>query len=391
MPLAPVRLKKEAEGPVRAGMPWIYAGDIIESSANLMIPAGSIVAIENAKGQKLGVGYFNAASPIACRVLTLSGEAVDVNFFTARLEKALAFRSKKIDALYYRLIHSEADGLPGLLIDRFGDTLVVQVGTAGMDKLQPVWLEAVEQLIKPETIVLRNDTSARKLEGLVQEVKVIKGTVEGFTELQENGCTYLADVLKGQKTGWFFDQRDNRRMIADIAKGKSVIDVYSHSGGFGLLAAKHGAQVTMVDSSALALDLAKQAAFLNGVECEYIKGDAFEVMQRLADEGKTYDIVLADPPAFVKSKKDIASGMKGYEKVARYAAALAAPDGHLFIASCSHHATRSRFRQAVMDGIKKAGRKAEILKETGASCDHPRHPKLPQSEYLKGLLLHLNS
>ncbi len=210
-------------------------------------------------------------------------------------------------------------------------------------------------------------------------------------EVQENGCIYFADLLKGQKTGWFYDQRDNRKMIADMAKGKTVLDVYSHSGGFGLLAAKQGAaQVTMVDSSKLALDLARKAAAKNGVSVEYIQGDAFAEMERLQREGKIFDIVLADPPPFVKSRKDIASGMKGYEKVARLAAALAAPGGLLFVASCSHHAGRSAFNKAVLDGVEKAGRRAEILKHTGASGDHPRHPKLPQSEYLKGLLLRLS-
>ncbi len=386
----PIRLKKECEAAVRAGMPWLYAGDIIESSEHLLIPAGSLVAIETAKGQRIGTGYFNNASPIVCRVLTLQDEAIDVNFFKARIEKALAKREKKIAVPYYRLIHSEADMLPGLLVDRFGDVLVVQVGTAGMEALQPLWMEALESLLNPTTIIFRNDTSARKLEGLAQEVKVIKGEMNALVKLQENDCFYLADLLKGQKTGWFYDQRDNRKMIAELSQGKTVLDVFSHSGGFALLAAKQCASaVTLVDSSQLALDIAREAAALSNVEekCDYLRGDAVEVMQSLHTQGKQFDVVLVDPPAYIKSKKDFEAGMKGYAKLARLASPLVKAGGHLFVASCSHHATRSAFNKAVMDGVKKAGRKAEILKETGASLDHPRHPKLPQSEYLKGLLL----
>jgi 23S rRNA (cytosine1962-C5)-methyltransferase len=210
-------------------------------------------------------------------------------------------------------------------------------------------------------------------------------------EVKENGCLYLADLLKGQKTGWFYDQRDNRKMIAAFAPGKTVLDVYSHSGGFALLAAKAGAsEVTLVDSSAYAFELAQKSATLNGLEnCHYQQGEAFAVMQALAAQGKTYDIVLVDPPAFVKSRKDVGAGLKGYEKAARLAASLAAPGGKLFVASCSHHAPRERFNQAVLAGVRKTGREARILRQTGASADHPIHPKLRESEYLKGLLLSL--
>ncbi|MFO0388158.1 MAG: class I SAM-dependent rRNA methyltransferase [Alphaproteobacteria bacterium] len=392
MRLSPIRLKKECEAAVRAGMPWIYAGDMIESSEHLLIPAGSLVTVENAKGQRVGTGYFNAASPIACRMLTLRDEPIDAAFFRTRIEKAMAAREKKIAVPYYRLVHSEADGLPGLLVDRFGDALVVQVGTAGMEALQPLWMDALEEIVKPTTIIFRNDTSARNLEKLAQGVRVVKGEFSGYIKLQENDCIYLADLLKGQKTGWFYDQRDNRKMVADMAKGRTVLDVFSHSGGFALLAAKEGARaVTLVDSSQLALDLAKQAASLNQVEekCEYLKGDAAEVMQALQKEGRQFDVVLVDPPAYIKSKKDFEAGMKGYEKLARLAAPLIKPDGYIFMASCSHHASRSRFNKAVVDGLKKGGRQGKALKETGASCDHPRHPALPQSEYLKGILLHI--
>ncbi len=391
MSLCPVRIKKTCEEAVRGGMPWIYAGDIIESSELLGVPAGALVDIESARGQFIGVGYYNAASQIACRVLALGKAVVDAEWFAQRLRRALTIREKAIGVPFYRLAHSEGDFLPGLLLDRFGDVLVAQSGTAGMDRLMPAWLEAVEAVIGPRAIVLRNDTGARLREGLAQGVSILKGEVSGLVELEENGCTYFADVLKGQKTGWFFDQRDNRALIAGLCKGKSVMDIYSHSGGFGVLAAKAGAaQAVCVDSSKLALELAGRTAERNAVAVECVQGDAFAVMERLAAEGKRYDIVLADPPAFVKSKKDIAAGMRGYEKVARLAAGLCKPGGLFFTASCSHYASRGAFSNAVMAGAKKAGFSPRIVQQTSAGIDHPLHPRLPQNEYLKGVLLKMD-
>lgn len=385
--MIPVRLKKGKETAVLGGMPWIYASDIVDSSQWRAAPAGSTAIIETARGEFVGYGYVNPASQIACRVLTLKNEKTDAEFFQRRLQAALARREKIIDVPYYRLAHAEADGLPGLLIDRFGDTLVAQVGTAGMEALQPLWLEALKEMAA--TVILRNDIPARKLEGLNQEIKVPKGAPPELIEVRENGIVYYADLMKGQKTGWFYDQRGNREMMAELSKNKTVLDVYSHSGGFGLLAAKRGAAaVTMVDSSALALELAKKAQAKNDLTgCDYLQGNAFEIMEKLASERKKYDIVLADPPPFIKTKRDIGSGLKGYEKMARQAAALVSPGGTLFTASCSHHASRGAFNNAIMEGIKKAGREAEMIKQTGAAGDHPLHPKLPQSEYLKGLLV----
>lgn len=353
---------------------------------------GSLAQVESERGEFIGVGLLNPLSQIICRMLTRGRESIDEAFFAKRIGEALAKREKLFSAPYYRLLHGEADFLPGLIIDRFGDICVVQVASAGMEKLQSVWLAALEKAASPKAVLLRNDFSARKLEGLTQHVTCIKGEVPALVKLEENDCFYFADIQKGQKTGWFYDMRDNRKMVAELAVGKTVLDVFSHSGGFGVLAAKAGAKgVTMVDSSRLALDLAMQAAAENKVEknCDTLCGDAVEVMKKLAQQDKKYDIVIADPPAYVKSKKDIAAGLRGYEKVAQYASALVAENGLLFTASCSHHAGRSAFNKAVLAGLEKAGRKAEIIKQTGASRDHPLHAQLPQSEYLKGLLLKL--
>jgi 23S rRNA (cytosine1962-C5)-methyltransferase len=374
-------------------VPWVMRHMAVESSEWLASTHGSLAKIESERGEFIGIGMLNPLSQIVGRMLTRKQEGIDAAFFTRIISGALAKREALYDAPYYRLIHAEADGLPGLVIDRFGDVLVIQVGSAGMEALQTIWITVLEHLLEPRTVVMRNDLGARKLEGLEQYVKVVKGSVEELTPVIENGCLYFADLIRGQKTGWFYDMRDNRAMMAELSEGRKVLDVFSHSGGFGLLAARAGAEyVTMVDSSELALSLAMKAAEENGVAeiCDTLRGDAVEVMKKLAADGLQYDVVIADPPAYVKSKKDVAAGMKGYEKVALAAAPLLKNEGLLFTATCSHHASRGLFNKAVLAGIKAAGRKAEIVKQTGAGKDHPLHPNLPQSEYLKGLLLRLN-
>ncbi|MBY0407114.1 MAG: class I SAM-dependent rRNA methyltransferase, partial [Rickettsiales bacterium] len=384
-PLSPLRVKKPVEAQVKAGMPWVYASDIVYSSELDLLPGGSLVSIENARGEFLGIGYYNGASQIACRVLSLKNEAIDAAWFEKRIGRALGIREKAVGVPYYRLVHSEGDFLPGLLLDRFGDVLVAQCGTAGMEMLMPHWLSAVEKLLAPKAIVLRNDAGTRAKEGLALESTVIKGDISGLVELQENGCWYFADVLKGQKTGWFFDQRENRAMMAQLSRGKRVVDIYSHSGGFGVLAAKAGAEaVTLVDSSGLALELAQATASKNGVSVACMQGDAFAVMEKLFEAGERFDVVLADPPAFVKSKKDIAAGLKGYEKVVRMAAKLCVPGGVLFTASCSHYAGRGAFEKAVVAGAKASGFSPRIAQRTGAGVDHPVHAMLPAKSRISG-------
>ena len=390
MAMIVVRLKKGKDTAIRKGFPWIYVGDLVDSSQWRIASPGVLVRVETQKGEYVGTAYLNPQSQITCRILTLSNEPIDETFFYKRFQVALARREHIINVPYYRLVHSEADGLPGLTIDRFGEILVVQVATAGMEALQSLWMPALEALLQPQAVVLRNDIPVRRLEGLLQSVSVVKGTVPEWVEVREYDTLFLADVIKGQKTGWFYDQRDNRKMIANLADGKTLLDVYSHSGGFGIPAARAGADVTLVDSSRPALELAAKAAALNGVAMEAICADAFEAMQRLVSSKQSFDMVCVDPPPFVKSKKDFAAGMKGYEKMARLAAPLVKPGGLLFAASCSHHATRGAFNNAILAGINKSCRDAAILKQTGAAPDHPCHPMLPQSEYLKGLLLKLS-
>jgi 23S rRNA (cytosine1962-C5)-methyltransferase len=370
----------------RAGSPWIFSNEIRMDEAAKAITPGSVVNVRGEDGRAFGTGYFNPKSLIAIRLFSDDCDvAIDRDFFTARLKRAMALRDSLYDRPFYRLVHAEGDGLPGLVIDRFDDTLTVQVGTAGMERQIETLIQSLEIVLKPKTIMLRNDAPSRALEGLESYVKTAKGTGHRIA-VEENGTRYIADLAEGQKTGWYYDQRDNRAFIARLAKGKTVLDAYSYTGGFGILAAKSGAkEVVCLDSSAPALAIAEESARSNGVTIQAVKADVFEELERLKASGETFDIVLADPPPFVKSKKDLEPGAKAYRKLARLAADVTAPGGLMMIASCSHNIPPERFAQECAQGLLRAGRRAALIRQSGAGPDHPVHPLLPESAYLKAL------
>ena len=287
------------------------------------------------------------------------------------------------DKPFYRLVHAEGDGLPGLTIDRFGDGVVVQITTAGMESLLTPLKMALETVLAPTSIILRNDAPSRALEGLEPYVRAEKGEM-GRIAVEENGARYFADLGQGQKTGWYYDQRDNRAFIAALAKGKTVLDAYSYTGGFGILAAEAGAsEAVCLDSSAPALELAEDSAAANRVSIRAVKADVFEELERLAAQKEGFDIVVADPPPFVKSKKDLEPGAKAYRKLARLAADVTAPGGTLLLASCSHNIPADRFAAECAAGILRGGRGASLIRSAGAGPDHPVHPMLPESAYLE--------
>ena len=375
----------------RIGSPWIFSNEIRMDEAAKAIAPGSIVNVRGEDGREFGTGYFNPKSLIAVRLLSDACDtAIDRDFFSGRIGRALALRSAFYDKPFYRLCHAEGDGLPGLVIDRFDDVVTVQIGTAGMEKQLDNIVAALDVRLKPKTIILRNDAPSRTLEGLELYVRAAKG--EGARiAVWENGCRYLADLASGQKTGWYYDQRDNRAFIAALAKGKSVLDAYSYTGGFGLLAAKAGAkEVLCLDSSAPALALAEESARLDKVTIQAVKADVFEELERLGAAGEKFDIVVADPPPFVKSKKDLEPGAKAYRKLARLAAAVTGPGGILLLASCSHNIPPERFAAECGAGIARTGRAAALIRSAGAGPDHPVHPLLPESAYLKALVYALD-
>jgi 23S rRNA (cytosine1962-C5)-methyltransferase len=377
-----------------AGHPWVYSNEVQMDAAAKAVPPGSLVTLRSAGGDPLGVASFNPHTLVSARLFDRDEKRrIDREFFIERLERALNLRRRLYAEPYYRLVHAEADGVPGLVADRFGEVLVFQLNTAGMARLESELIAASEAALAPAVIVLRNDSAARALEGLDSEVRLAKGELPGPIELIENGARFLADAREGQKTGWFFDQRDNRGFVASLAAGARVLDLYCYTGGFAVAAARAGADAVLgLDRSEPALALAAASADRNGVgeRCRFQRADAFGELARLSAEGARFDLVIADPPAFVKSKKDLGPGLRGYRKLARLAASLVAPGGVLFLASCSHNVEPPDFAEAVRRGLEDAGRTGRILRSAGAAADHPVHPWLPESAYLKAEVLALD-
>jgi len=376
------------------GHPWIFSNEIAMDAAAKALAPGTLVTLRRSDERPLGVAMFNPHTLLAARLLDRdAARPIGKRFFVRHLERALRLRERLHRAPYYRLVHAEADGLPGLIIDRFGAVLVAQANAAGIERLMPVILDALHQVLMPEAIVLRDDTPARALEGLSPETRVVVGQVDGPVPIEENGAVYEADVLAGQKTGWFFDQRDNRGFIAGLASGARVLDLYCYSGGFSIAAAcADAASVLGIDRSEPALALAEAAARRSGVAecCTFRRAEVFAEAAAMAAAGERFDIVVADPPPFARSKRDVGAALRGYRKLARLAAQLTAPGGFLFLASCSHNVAADDFAEAVRRGLADAGRGGRILRNAGASPDHPIHPALPETAYLKALTLALD-
>ncbi len=393
-PLPTVRLTQGHQKRVRLGHPWVYSNEIAMDAAAKALPPGTVVRLEDSNGAHVATCAFNPHSLIAARVLTRDPtEAIDEAFLRARLDRALALRERLYGEPFYRLVHAEADGLPGLVIDRFGRTLVVEINAAGMELLTDPLLAALDAVIAPRAVVLRNDNPVRKLEGLATETRVARGELAGPIALAENNARFFADPAGGQKTGWFYDQRELRARVAALASGARVLDLYAYTGGFGVLAATRGAtEVTCVDRSQPALELAARAAEANDVtdRCHFVRAEVFEMLERLAEANERFDIVIADPPAFVPTKKDLGAGRRGYRKLMRLAASRVAPGGLLFAASCSHHVGRDAFADELARALADANRTGRILAAGGAGPDHPVHPNLPESAYLKSLLVALD-
>jgi 23S rRNA (cytosine1962-C5)-methyltransferase len=390
-----VMLLAGAHRRVETGHPWIYSNEVRMDDAARALAPGSLVTLRRADGSALGVAMFNPRSLIAARILDRdAGRAIDRRFIARRLERALRLREQLYGEPYYRLVHAEADGLPGLIADRFGDVLVVQSNAAGVARLEPLVVDALARRLEPRAIVMRNDSPARLQEGLGSEVLVAVGTLDQPAMVRENGAVFPVDPLAGQKTGWFFDQRENRGFVAGLAKsGGRVLDLYCYSGGFAVEAALAGArEVVGIDRSETALAVAGEAARLNHVDgkCAFRRGEAFAEAERLSGKGERFDIVVADPPAFAKSRREAPAALRGYRKLVRLAAGLAARGGVLFVASCSYHVGAAEFVEAVRRGLADSGRSGRILRTAGAAPDHPVHPALPETAYLKSTTLALD-
>lgn len=389
-----VRLHPQKHRRVENGHPWIYSNEIVMGEAIGALPNGGLAAFHAHDKKFLGIGSFNPRSLIAGRIFTPHFvDEIGREWLENRIFSALALRERLVPEPYYRLIHAEADGLPGLIVDRFGDVLCVQLNTAGMDSLWPELEAALRRIMNPRTIVLRNDAFAREIEGLPRETKMIGDAIDGPIEIRENGLTYFSDVRGGHNTSWCFDQRDNHALVARYAKNAdSMLDLYTHTGGFALVAAREGAKnIIGVDSSEPALALAKRAAAHNKLDphCEFVCADVFENLGKRIKAKEKYAVVVADPPAFVTSRKTLANDARSYRKLAKMASSVVAKNGFLFIASYSHNMELPLFVEQIALGLNESGKKGKILHTCLAAPDHPMHPALPESSNLKGLLLFL--
>lgn len=394
-PYPVIRLRPKAhDRAIRHGAPWAFDNEIVTDRRTKALPPGAIAVLEDAERLPLGLVAVNPASRIMARMLDRdAGVTIDAGWFAARITRALALRARLYDAPFYRLVHAEADGLPGVVIDRFDDIAVIQPNAAWADALLPALTEAVQAVTGVSTVLKNAGGRARGLEGLDDHSAVLAGTApEGPVPVPMNGASYLADLTGGQKTRLYFDQRANHAFAATLAREARVLDVFAHVGGFSLAALAAGAgHAVAVDGSAPALDLARDGAARMGVgdRFETRKGDAFEVMEALAGEGAHFDLVICDPPAFAPSKQALEKGLRAYERVARLAAALVAPGGYLGLCSCSHAVDLGRFRSACTRGIGRAGREAQLIHTGFAGPDHPLHPNLAESGYLKALFYRL--
>ncbi len=379
---------------LRFGAPWVYADQVVLDRRTRAIPAGAIVEIQDKERKPIALAAFNAKSKIIARVLDTDLNAeIDRAWFETRLRRALELRETLFDAPFYRLVHAEADGLPGIIIDRFGDTAVIQPNAAWAEERIADLTEALVAVTGIANVLKNANGRARTLEGLNEETVTLRGEISGLIEVPMSGATYMADLLGGQKTGLFYDQRPNHAFAARLGKGREVLDVFSHVGGFSLAALAGGATGALaVDGSANALELAEKGAAASGVSDRFAtrKGDAFDTMIAMGNEDKRFGLVVCDPPAFAPSKPALESGLRAYERVARLGAKLVEPGGYLVLCSCSHAADLARFREVSLRGIGKAGRRAQIIHTGAAGADHPTHPYLAESAYLKALFLRLD-
>ena len=390
-----VRLRPKAEArAIRHGFPWVYADELVTDRRTQGLVPGTLAVLEDVERRPLGLVTVNPKSKIIARILDRDPEAViDAAWFARRIGTALALRERLYDTPFYRLIHAEADGLPGVVIDRFGAAAVVQPNAAWAEAHLPDLVQALMQVAGVSAVVKNGSGRARGLEGLAEEITLITGQITAPIEVPMNGAIYLADLLGGQKTGLFYDQRPNHAFAARLARGARVLDMFSHVGGFGLACLAGGAVSALcVDGSAPALSLAEAGARAMGTADRLTtrQGDAFAVLEALAAEGAQFEVVICDPPAFAPAKPALEAGLRAYERIARLAAPLVAPGGYLGLCSCSHAADLSAFRNASARGIGRGGRRGQILHTGFAGPDHPVLPQLAEGGYLKSLFFRLD-
>lgn len=381
-----VKLKPKEGRRIQRGHPWVFSNELERTPGGLA--PGELVDVLDHGGRFIGRGYINPHSLIAIRLLTRKQEPVDLDFLRRKISSAHVLRKRLCLGDSFRAVFSEGDGLPGLIVDKYAGTLVVQSLTAGIDALLDDILAALTEEYAPAAIVLRNDAAARELEGLARETRVAYGSVSGPVMIQESGINYRVDVLEGQKTGFFFDQRENRQALRDFAQGRRALDCFCYVGAWALSAARFGAtEVIGLDSSEAAVKRATENAALNNLAVHFKTADVFDELRSLEKQRERFGCIVLDPPAFVKSRAKVREALKGYKEINLRAMRLLEPGGILVTCSCSHHVDQDLFREMLIDASSSAGREARLLEMRSQARDHPVLLAARETQYLKCAIL----
>jgi len=386
--LPPLRLKRKEDRRLRAGHLWVFSNEVDTVATPLKdFEPGQPVVIEASGGRPLGTGYVNPHSLIAARIVSRDRRhPMSTSLLVHRIKVALAFRERLYPHPFYRLVYAESDGLPGLVVDRYDDVLVAQISTAGMERLREQVLDALDKVLSPRVVLWRNDGPLRALEGLEPYVAAARGKVPEFVDLPEHGARYKVAPGRGQKTGWFYDHYDNRAAMGRHVAGCRVLDLFCYTGAWGIQAALSGAgKVFCSDASAPALEVLRDNLELNalGDQIEVLEGDAFKVLQDLHQAGERFDVVVLDPPAFVKRRKDLRSGTQGYRRLNQAAMQVLARDGILVSCSCSQHLPANQHLEVMLGAARHLERSLAVFRQGHQAADHPVHPAIPETAYLK--------
>lgn len=381
-------LKKHEDKRLRQGHVWVFSNEVDSQRSPLeSFAVGDVVQVCDTAGKPLGVAYLNPNTLICARLLSRKANAsIGENFFKARLSQALALRERLFNKPFYRLVFGESDGFPGLVIDRFGGVLSLQITTAGMEKHRDLLVGLLIDLLKPEAIWLKNDTSQRQAENLSLQPELAYGELPRCVLIEENGCRFVTNLREGQKTGWFYDHRLSRAQLAGWSKDLKVLDLFSYAGAWGIASAVSGAaEVSCVDSSESALALAAESARLNGVDgrMQFVRSDVFEFLKQAREQNQHYDVIVLDPPALIKRKKDFKAGYEAYKRLNHMALQVLDNQGLLVSASCSHHLSRENLHEILRSSARHIDRHMAIIASGGQGPDHPIHPAMPETEYLK--------
>ena len=385
--MAKVTLRKTRETRVRGGHPWIYASEIEKVEG--AFENGDIVDVADFRGKFIGRGFYNPQSQISLRILTRNDEPCDRDFFARRIQEAWDYRKLLCDPMSCRLIYSESDFLPGLVVDKFADVLVLQSLSLGIDRIKDMICDLLMEIIQPVGIWERSDVPVRRLEGLEQTTGMLRGEVPDEVDMVENGIHFLVDVKHGQKTGFFLDQKQNRAALEPLCRGARVLDCFCHNGSFSLHAAKYGASSVLgVDISEEALEVARRNAVLNGFEnVTFEAHNCFDLLHELTEAGEKFDLVILDPPAFTKNKAAVPSALRGYKEINLRGMKLVRPGGFLVTCSCSQHVLPEMFQDVINQAARDAKKRIRMVEFRTQGYDHPILPQSVETKYLKTVIL----